>query len=97
MTTLIQKKTNVQCNNCNQLTPYIVKKKKLFGEFERIYAECKHCKYQKTIYYTNKKLRNLLKKQEKETFQPRKELLREKIESEMAMLTERFEGGKSNE
>lgn len=95
MKMLFQKKTNAQCNNCKQLTPYIVKKKKLFGEFERIYAECKHCKYQKTIYYTNKKLRTLLKKQEKETFQPHKELLREKIESEMQMLSERFEGGKS--
>ncbi|MGF2144067.1 hypothetical protein ACQUEF_01805 [Vagococcus fluvialis] len=95
MKMLFQKKTNVQCNNCNKLTPYIVKKKKLFGEFERIYAECKHCKYQKTVYYTNKKLRTLLKKQEKESFQPRKELLREKIESEMQMLSERFEGGES--
>ena len=92
MTTLIQKKTQVTCNNCNKFTPYIVKKKKLFGEFEQIYAECKHCKYQKTVYYTNKKLRTLLKKQEKESFQPRKELLMEKIENEMAMLTERFEG-----
>lgn len=95
MSTLIKKKTQVTCNNCNKVTPYIVKKKKLFGEFEQIYAECKHCKYQKTVYYTNKKLRTLLKKQEKESFQPRKELLREKIENEMAMLTERFEGGKS--
>ncbi|MBO0479609.1 hypothetical protein JZO72_08195 [Vagococcus fluvialis] len=95
MVKLFQKKTNVQCNNCNQLTPYIVKKKKLFGEFERIYAECKLCKYQKTVYFTSKKLRTLLKKQENETFQPRKELLREKIESEAQMLSERFEGGKS--
>ncbi|WP_270312094.1 hypothetical protein [Vagococcus fluvialis] len=95
MTTLFKKKTQVTCNNCNRVTPYIVKKNKLFGEFDRIYAECKHCKYQKTVYYTNKKLRTLLKKQEKETFQPRKELLREKIESEMEILSERFEGGKS--
>lgn len=94
MTTLFKKKQQVQCNNCEELTPYVVKKKKLYGEFERIYAECQNCKYQKTIYHTDKKLRTLLKKQEKETFQPRKEILREKIESEMELLSEKFEGEK---
>ena len=94
MITLFKNKQQVQCNNCEELTPYIVKKKKLYGEFERIYTECQNCKYQKTIYYTNKKLRTLLKKQEKETFQPRKELLRVKIEDEMQMLSDKFEGEK---
>lgn len=91
MKTLIRKEQQITCNNCNEFTPYVVKKKKLFGEFERMYAECEHCQYQKTVYYTNKKLRALLKKQELETYQPRKNLLKQKIESEMDILQRKFE------
>lgn len=91
MTTLIKNKQQITCNNCNELTPYIVKKKKLFGEFERMYAECENCQYQKTIYYTNKKLRSLLKKQKNETHHPRKLILKEKIESEMRYLQDKLE------
>ncbi|MEQ7217839.1 hypothetical protein ABQD64_05355 [Vagococcus fluvialis] len=91
MTKLIKNKQQITCNNCNEFTPYIVKKKKLFGEFERMYAECEHCHYQKTIYYTNKKLRSLLKKQKNETHQPRKLILKEKIESEMKYLQDKLE------
>lgn len=92
--TIIKKKQQVTCNKCNQFTPYIVKKKKLLGEFERNYAECEKCGYTKTVFYTNRKLRVLLRRQEKEQFQPRKIILKEKIESEMKKLFDRFEGDK---
>lgn len=90
--TLIKKKQTVQCNHCNKVVPYIVKKAKMFGEYERLYAECNACSYQKTVYYTNKRLRKLLSKQDKETNHAKKLLLKDKIEKEMAMLKARFEG-----
>lgn len=88
--TLIKKKQQVQCNKCGKMTPYVIKKKKLYGEFERIYAECQNCEYQKTVYYTSKKLRKLLTKQEKETIISKKQLLTEKINSEMELLKNKF-------
>lgn len=91
--TLIKKKQQVTCNSCSKLTPYIVKKKKLYGEFERIYAECQNCDYQKTVYYTNKKLRKLLTKQERETVISKKQLLTEKINSETELLKVKLEKG----
>lgn len=88
---LIKKERKVLCNSCNNQTPYIVKKRKLFGEFEHTYAECDNCKYKKTIYYTNKKLRSLFKKQSKETDVNKKKLLTEKIEKETEALIRKFE------
>lgn len=93
--TLIKKKQQVTCNSCDKLTPYVVKKQKLFGEFERIYAECQNCDYQKTVYYTSKKLRKLLTKQQKETDISKKQLLTEKINSEMELLKNKFEKSSS--
>lgn len=88
---LIKKDQTVLCNSCNKPTSYIVKKKNLFGEFEHIYAECDNCKYKKTVYYTNKKLRSLLKKQSKETDIKKKKLLTEKIKKETEILMNKFE------
>lgn len=90
--TLIKKKQTVTCNKCGKLTPYIVKKEKLHGEYERIFAECDKCEHKETIYFTNRRLRKLLTKQSKETNQAKKLLLKDKIEKEMAMLKARFEG-----
>lgn len=87
---VVKKRQKVTCNACNKLTPYVIKKKKLYGEYEHLFAECEHCQHKETVYYTNKKLRKLLTKQGKETNQSKKELLKDKIEKEMAVLKDKF-------
>lgn len=89
--TLIRKDENIQCNECHEIIPYLVKKKKLYGEFEHIYAECESCGYKKTVYYTNKKLRKLLTKQANEKNYDKKLILKDKIEQEIELLNIKFE------
>lgn len=80
------------CNSCNEHTRLDIKTKKMFGEFEHVYAQCEHCGYKSTVYYTNKHVRKLMSKQKVERDLRRKQALEDKLKREVDMLKIKFEG-----
>lgn len=60
-----------ECNACGGMTPLIKKTKRINATIRHEYAECVHCKYKSTFFYSDQSLRKMLKRQT---------LLRESIE-----------------
>lgn len=52
-----------KCNSCGGQTRFITKTDCLYGGIEHTYAECEHCGYKATVYYTNAQIRKLMSKQ----------------------------------
>lgn len=78
------------CNQCEQHTKLDIKSKKVINDVKHVYAECEHCGYKSTVYYTNSKVRKLMAKQQKETDQSKKNILTEKIQKEVEILKEKY-------
>ena len=80
------------CNQCEQHTKLDIKSKKAINDVKHVYAECEHCGYKSTVYYTNSKVRKLMSKQATETNVARKEALKSKLQREIDMLKIKFDG-----
>lgn len=80
------------CNSCNEHTRLDIKSKKVINDVKHVYAECEHCGYKSTVYYTNSKVRKLMTKQQKETDKSKKNILTEKIQKEVDILKEKYGG-----
>ncbi|MEO1768276.1 hypothetical protein [Candidatus Enterococcus ferrettii] len=79
------------CSMCEELTPLIMRKERLYGGVQHNYAECQSCKGKVTHSYTNKHIRSLLTKQQKNSAGPKKDKLAHKILTEMEQLKSRYE------
>lgn len=55
-----------KCNECGKMTPLIQKNDTLpnDNDIERNYFECSNCQNKVTIFYSDEKLRKLIKKQQ---------------------------------
>ena len=52
-----------ECNACGKLTPLKRKTKRINASIRHEYAECIHCKYKSTFFYSDQTLRKMLKRQ----------------------------------
>lgn len=76
----------VQCNQCEKFTPVIRKTDKLPNNVRHEYAECQHCGYKATFFYSDKELRTLLFRQSHTKNPKKKQELFEKIQEKMDSL-----------
>lgn len=84
-------KTLVTCGECGEFTPIIYRTDYMGSGVQHVYAECQSCRTKVTVYYTDKEIRQLLKKQEKTPAGDKKVDLAALIDSKMQKLREQFE------
>lgn len=85
-------KTKVKCPACSKLTLLNQKKETLNdSDIIHYFFECDRCSHKETIYYSDSKLRQLIKQQQKAKSQITKNSLRKIIESRMHELRELYE------
>lgn len=84
-------KTLVTCGDCGEYTPVVYRTDYLGNGVQHIYAVCQSCGTRVTVYYTDKEIRQLLKKQERTLAGKEKEKLAELINDKMQKLRERIE------
>ncbi|MFD1899234.1 hypothetical protein [Enterococcus termitis] len=80
----------VTCGKCGEYTPVVYRTKYLGSGIQHTYAVCQSCGDKVTVYYTDKELRQLLKRQEKTPYGPKKVALAETINNKMNELKERY-------
>lgn len=84
-------KTLVTCGECGEYTPIIYRTDYLGSGVQHVYTVCKSCGTKVTVYYTDKEIRQLLKRQEKTPIGTKKGELAESINNKMQKLRKRFE------
>lgn len=84
-------KTLVTCGECDEYTPVVYRTDYLGNGVQHIYAVCQSCGARVTVYYTDKEIRRLLKKQERTLAGKEKEKSAELINDKMQKLRERIE------
>lgn len=80
------------CNHCGEHTKLDIKTKRIVSDVRHTFAECENCGYKSTVYYTNKKVRKLMSKQQKETDLNKMNILIDKTQKEMDILKEKYGG-----
>lgn len=79
------------CAECGEYTPLKIRTDYLGSGVQHVYAVCQSCKVKVTVYYTDKEIRRLLKKQKKTPVGSDKGELAEEINTKMQRLKERYE------
>ncbi|MGM0239874.1 hypothetical protein [Enterococcus sp. AZ103] len=80
-----------KCDKCFKLTPLIQKTENLSKGIQRNFFECKNCKAKTTVYFSDKRLRRMIKKQQTLNVQERKAVLQSEIEQRMNELKTIYE------
>lgn len=84
------------CAECGEYTPLTYRTDYLGNGVQHVYAVCRSCEVKVTVYYTDKEIRSLLKKQKKTPVGPKKGELAKEIDSKMQVLKERMEAEREN-
>lgn len=79
------------CAECGEYTPLKYRTEYLGNGVQHVYAVCKSCDVKVTVYYTNKEIRQLLRKQQKTPAGDKKVNLADEIDKKMQQLKKNFE------
>lgn len=79
------------CPSCHQLTRLVQKSIRMPNDIRRACYQCEHCGHLETIYFSDAKLRKLIKKQQALMNPVTKNSYQKKIEKRMNELRAKFE------
>lgn len=87
----MENKKRFTCAECGDYTTLKIRSDYLGRGIQHVYTVCQSCKVKVTVYYTDKEIRRLLKKQKKTPVGSDKGELAEEINTKMQRLKERYE------